>query len=321
MFRKQHVDTPSSALGACGYPQSFIDALATLDSEARAHSQPGALVIVSIDNLSMIMSGYSMAVAEAVMNELYAVIASHNPAGSTARVQRDQFGVLLPKKGEQDVAKWCEEIEGAIRSYSYSSRYGDLHCLITTSSQMVPDRLSSAEEILGRAIVNLTESEGEENFRTDISGAESREEMGMANFLGQAVQEGRIKLAWQPIINSKTGEVAHYEGLLRLFGEDGRISSAGTLIPIAERMGFIPLIDKLVLTKVVEELRNDKHVTLALNVSNLTTQDHSYFTLLSKLIEETPEIGTWRASARKYNRSAASSRSMISAQAIPASAS
>ncbi len=291
MFRKHHPESPPTTLGACGYPQSFIEALGTLDAEARQLSQPGALVIVSVDNLAMIMSGYSMAVAEAVMNELFAVISSHNPAGITARVQRDQFGVLLPKKGETDVAKWCEEVEAAIRSYSYSSRYGELHCIISASYQMVPDRLSSPEEILGRAIVSLTDSEGEEKFRADISGAESREEMGMANFLGQAVQEGRIKLAWQPIIDSKTGEVAHYEGLLRLFGEDGKISSAGTLIPIAERMGFIPMIDKLVLSKVVDELRNDPHVTLALNVSNLTTQDHSYYALLSKLIEETPEIG------------------------------
>lgn len=291
MFRKHHADTPTSALGACGYPQSFIDALSKLEQDARAHSQPGALVIVSVDNLAMIMSGYSMAVAEAVMNELYAVIATHNPGGMTARIQRDQFGVLLPNKGEHEVARWCQEIEGAIRSYSYSSRYGDLHCLITTACQLVPDRLSGAEEILGRAIVNLTDGKGEDNFRNDISGAESREEMGMANFLGQAVQEGRIRLAYQPVIDSRTGEVAHYEGLLRLFGEDGRISSAGTLIPIAERMGFVPMIDKLVLSKVVDELRADKDVSLAVNVSSLTTQDHTYYALLSKLIEETPDIG------------------------------
>lgn len=291
MFRKHHAESPTTgALGACGYPQSFIEALGKLDAEARENSQPAALVIVAIDNLAMIMSGYSMAVAEAVMNELYSVIATHNPGGTTARVQRDQFGVLLPKKGEHDVSRWCDEIEAAIRSYSYASRYGDLHCLTTTSFQLLPDRLSSPEEILGRAIVHLTENNKEENFAGDISGAESREEMGMANFLGQAVQEGRIKLAWQPVIDSRTGAVAHYEGLLRLFSDDGKISSAGTLIPIAERMGFIPMIDKLVLTKVAEELRHDKEVSLALNVSNLTTNDHSYFALLSQLVEETPDI-------------------------------
>ena len=291
MFGKSHAHPAANPLGACGYPQSFIDAVARLDAEARQKSQPGALVIVSIDNLSMIMSGYSMAVAEAVMDELFAVIATHNPHGSTARVQRDQFGVLLPGKGESDVARWCEEIEAAIRSYSYESRYGDLHCITTTAYQMVPDKLSSADEILGRAIISLTEGEVDVELKTDISGAESREEMGMANFLGQAVQEGRIKLAYQPVIDSKTGQVVHYEALLRLFSEDGKISSAGTLIPIAERMGFIPMIDKLVLQKIVAELRHDKDVVLALNVSSLTTQDHSYYAELAKAVEETPDIG------------------------------
>ena len=292
MFGKSHAHpVAANPLGACGYPQSFIDAIARLDAEARQQSQSGALVIVSVDNLSMIMSGYSMAVAEAVMDELFAVVATHNPQGSTARVQRDQFGVLLPGKGEGEVSAWCGEIEAAIRSYSYGSRYGDLHCITTTAYQMVPDKLSSADEILGRTIIALTEGDGMAELKSDISGAESREEMGMANFLGQAVQEGRIKLAYQPVIDSKTGQVVHYEALLRLFSEDGKISSAGTLIPIAERMGFIPMIDKLVLQKIVEELRHDKDVVLALNVSSLTTQDHSYFTELSKAIEETPDIG------------------------------
>ena len=75
-------------------------------------------------------------------------------------------------------------------------------------------------------------------FYTELGGAGLREEMGLANFLGQAVKENRIRLAYQPVIDSHTGEVAHYEALLRLYGEDGKISSAGALIPIAERMGF-----------------------------------------------------------------------------------
>jgi EAL domain-containing protein (putative c-di-GMP-specific phosphodiesterase class I)/GGDEF domain-containing protein len=293
MFRRNAPDISSATtLGACGYPKSFIDALAKLDGDARKSGEMAALAIVSIDNLAMIMSGYSMTVAEAVMDELFAVISTHNPKGLTARVQRDQFGVLLPQTSEAQANQWCEEISTAIRSYSYSSRYGELHCLITTAHQLVPDKLSTPEEILGRAIVNLTDKEnGDEHFRLDISGAESREEMGMANFLGQAVQEGRIKLAYQPVIDSKTGKVAHYEALLRLFGEDGKISSAGTLIPIAERMGFIPMIDKLVLSKIIEELRADNDVSLALNVSNLTTLDHGYYTMLAEAIAETPGIG------------------------------
>ncbi len=293
MFRRQH-DQPASAtssLGACGYPQPFIDALAKLEITARTTQEQAALVLVAIDNLAMIMSGYSMAVAEAVMDELYTII--HEKAGpkaSVTRVQRDQFGILMPATNDSAAERWCADVEDAIRSYSYNSRYGELHCLISTSYQIVPDAVSQPEEILGRALVILTENTGGDIEREDISGAEHREEMGLANYLGQAVKENRIRLAYQPIIDSHTGEVAHYEALLRLCGEDGSITSAGALIPIAERMGFIPMIDRIVLEKVVNELRMDASVRLAVNVSNLTIQDSSWLTLLTELLQKNPEV-------------------------------
>lgn len=293
MFRRQHPEprTADQTLGACGYPKHFIDALAKLDAHARTRQEQAALVLVSVDNLAMIMSGYSMAVAETVMAELYQLIREH--AGlktSVTRVQRDQFGILLPNTNDSAAERWCQEIEDAIRSYSYASRYGELHCLISTSYQILPDAVSQPEEILGRALVILTENTGSGDIRDDISGAEHREEMGLANFLGQAVKEGRIRLAYQPVIDAKTGHVAHYEALLRLQGEDGSISSAGALIPIAERMGFIPMIDCIVLEKVVNELRADADVCIAVNVSNLTIQDSRWLTLLTDLMTATPDI-------------------------------
>ncbi len=294
MFRRQH-DQPSSvtsSLGACGYPQPFIDALAKLDHDARAAQLQGAMILVAIDNLSMIMSGYSMGVAEAVMSELFQLVRDKaGPGASVTRVQRDQFGILLPATNDSAAEHWCDEIEDAIRAYSYTSRYGELHCLISTSYQILPDATLKPEDVLGRALVILSENSGSHaHHHDDLSGAEQREEMGLANFLGQAVQQGRIRLAYQPIIDSKSGKIAHYEALLRLIGEDGTITSAGALIPIAERMGFISMIDCIVLEKVVAELKQDANVSIAVNVSNLTILDSSWLTLLTNLVGKSPKV-------------------------------
>lgn len=290
MFRRQHSETPAPALGVCGYPQHFIEALSRLEADARAHNESAAFVLLSIDNLAMVMSGYSMAVAEAVMAEVHAVVSAQAPQAVVLRVQRDQFGIMMTGKGEHELAGWCEKVENAIRAYSYNSRYGELHCLSSTAWQILPPTGANVEELLGRALVSLTEGHSEAPRRNDVSGAEQREEMGIANFLGQAVQENRIRLAYQPIIESATGKIVHYEALLRLYGEDGKISSAGTLIPIAERMGFIPMIDKLVLSHIIAELRNDKNVQLAVNVSNHSTQDPGWMHMLKTAVEATPDI-------------------------------
>lgn len=291
MFRRTNQEAHAHALlGACGYPQTFLEALSTLDRDARKNGTNAALVLVSIDNLTMIMSGYSVAVAEAVMGELAQVIQGTNlPNLHLTRVQRDQFGILISDTTPDTIKHWCQTVEDAVRNYSYASRYGELHCLISVAHEMLPDSFSDSAEILGRVIVSLTEGPGTE-LKNDISGAGSREEMGLANFLGQAVKENRIRLAYQPVIDSRTGAVGHYEALLRLFGEDGKISSAGALIPIAERMGFISVIDQIVLKKVVAELRNDPHVCLAVNVSNLSTLDQNWMNVLTEAVDATPEI-------------------------------
>lgn len=292
MFSRSHKHSPAPAsLGMCGYPLPFIDALHALCQQAQQSKQAAALVLLSIDNLPMIMSGYSMAISEAVMGEIQALIAARNPNGTAARVQRDQFGILIPACSSDHAVQWCADTENAIRSYSYSSRYGELHCVIRTAYHMLPDAVFNPEEVLARTLIGLNADEANEDVRTDISGADSREAMGMANFLGKAVEEGRIRLAFQPIIDSKTGAVVHYEALLRLFGEDGKISSAGVLIPIAERMGFMPMIDKLVLGKIIDELRNDASVSLAVNVSNLTIHEGSWLEQLKQSIGEHPTIG------------------------------
>lgn len=294
MFWRSHSETApaSPSMGACGYPQHFVDALTHLEHEARTKSQPASIILFSIDNLPMVMSGYSMAVAEAVMKEIEGVIASRlDKDALLARVQRDQFGILVHGKLQRQVQQWCADLQDAIRAYSYDSRYGELHAMSSYAFQMLPETNGTPEELLGRTIVALTESDDENRMRQDISGVEQREEMGIANILGQAVKENRIRLAYQPVIDAKSGEVAHYEALLRLFGEDGKISSAGMLIPVAERMGMMPMIDKMVLEKVIAELRHDNKIHLALNVSNLTTQDPGWLTLLKDSIDQTPDIG------------------------------
>src|SRR5262249_40515451 len=62
------------------------------------------------------------------------------------------------------------------------------------------------------------------------------------------------------------------------------------LIPIAERMGLIDLIDTMVMEMVVGELRYDPKVVLAFNVSNMTTENPIWLESLSQFVKETPEI-------------------------------
>ncbi|MBN8543966.1 MAG: GGDEF domain-containing protein [Alphaproteobacteria bacterium] len=276
-------------LGACGYPQDFIATLDMFAKQAASGGHLAGLLIVSIDNLAMIVSGYGVSVAENVMEDIRELIDMQAGAASVVtRTQRDQFGILIPKTTSADLEALAAQLRSDVREASSQLRYGDVHCVASVAHHVLPFNDASTEEILGRTLVALAHQGT--GHCSDTHAAQSREQMGLANFLGQAIQHKRIRLAYQPVIASKTGAVSHYEALLRLHSDDGKISSAGALIPVAERMGLIADIDRLTLEMVVKELRHDPNVVLALNVSNLTTHDSVWYKHLRTLIDETPAI-------------------------------
>jgi GGDEF domain-containing protein len=64
-------------IGACGYPANFVRLLEDVLAKKRGSGSAVGLMLVSIDNLMMIISGYGINVAEQVMVELRALIAAH----------------------------------------------------------------------------------------------------------------------------------------------------------------------------------------------------------------------------------------------------
>ena len=62
-----------------------------------------------------------------------------------------------------------------------------------------------------------------------------------------ALDEGRMTLYWQPIVDLRSGEVVQRELLLRMVGETGEIIMPNEFLPIAERYGLMPEIDRWVI--------------------------------------------------------------------------
>ena len=277
-----------------GYPDGFVQLLQDIIHRNVDASAQGALVVVAIENIAMIMRGYGHEISEQVIASLMDKIGYMLSAEDVmARLQKDQIGLILPSVTETSSREFATRLHASLQGFGYESEYGSLHVLCSIACVPVPKTTRSAVAALDHAFISLKGKQGivfpvlEELPR---SSANCRQEMGLANYLSRAIRENRLRLAYQPIINSKTGEISHYEALLRNVSDDGRISSAGALIPVAERMGMIQMIDLWVLEKVVEELRGSDKVSLAFNVSNLTTDDEAWLERLKQLIGDDPDV-------------------------------
>ncbi len=277
------------------YPAVFLNRLKSVIAYCRTQDKTGALIVVNINNLAMIINAYGHAASETVMTQLAEAVRHVVGKDDTVeRVHRDQLGIITVCNGA-DVSTMVACIQTAIQNYGATSSVGSLHVTCTVGSVDFPASANNATDALDKAYIALNSASGIayrafEDTRED--GMLNRQQMGLANYLRKAIQENRLRLAFQPIVESATGHIAHYEALLRLIGDDGKISSAGALIPIAERMGLIDMIDHIVLDMVMKELEASPKITLAFNVSNLTTDNQAWLDHVSQYLRGKPHIAS-----------------------------
>jgi EAL domain-containing protein (putative c-di-GMP-specific phosphodiesterase class I) len=109
---------------------------------------------------------------------------------------------------------------------------------------------------------------------SSVAGCSRRPWLGR---LRRALREDLFVLHYQPIVCLRSGEVSHYEALVRLADEPGAPPIApGAFLPAAERYGLIAEIDRLVIDRAVALLGGElaEHdVSLAVNLSALTITD------------------------------------------------
>ena len=110
-----------------------------------------------------------------------------------------------------------------------------------------------------------------------------RRNITIADDVTSALDQNRMWLVLQPLVDSKTGKPGLYECLLRMEKPDGTTVSAGEFITVAEQLGLSRLIDRRTLELAVSLLRKHTDLRLSLNVSSLTASDHEWVVTLHRL--------------------------------------
>ncbi len=277
------------------YPHEFVEMLEKNIQKVISEHTSGSLLVVSISNLAMIINAYGHDTSEIVMHDLLRRIEGILTEQDTVfRIQRDQIGIIVCNSFPEDTGTLASRIHTIIQNFGRDHfATVSLYIMGAVGSVNFPSESASAHDALDKAYVAVNSMQAGPHRTYDMTRSEAdqcRQQMGLANYLFKAYKESRLRLAYQPVINSKTGKASHHEALLRLVNQSGKISSAGPLIPVAEKMGLIDIIDTMVMEMVINELRLAPDVVLAFNVSNMTTEDSVWLDHLARLLRETPEI-------------------------------
>ena len=93
--------------------------------------------------------------------------------------------------------------------------------------------------------------------------------------ISQALIDDAFELHFQPIFDIRQHKVTRYETLVRMRDNAGQLVFPDNFIPVAEQSGQIHEIDRWVIRKVIDRVRQNPGLSLSVNLSGRVLDDPS----------------------------------------------
>lgn len=269
---------------------------AALQEALRLRASCG-FMIVSIDGLNRINESYGYDIADevisAVANRLRTRMRSEDCLG---RFAGNKFGIILKNCSPDDMAHAAERFLAAVRDDVAITAAGPVPVTVTIGGVTAPRHAANVHEILARAQEALDRAKAKRPgsfcaYQPNIEReAIRRENMKVTDKIVTALNERRIVLGYEPVVGARSREPAFYESLMRIRRADGTIVPANKIVPIAERLGLVRLLDQRVLELAIAELVESPQLHLSLNVSPASTTDADWWGRLGALLRANRDV-------------------------------
>lgn len=247
---------------------------------AQRGRQNSAFLLLAVDNLALINDAFGFDVADEVIVRVGERLSGLARRGdSFGRYAGNKFGIVLNNCNEERLDDVCERLLAEVRDKVVVTARGPVAVTVSAGSIALPGHASSVDQALARAEEALGSAK-QRMRNSHVIYAPSRERdktrlrnINVADELITALNDRRIRIAYQPIVDSHTGETCIHECLVRMERPDGTIVPAGHFVPVAEKLGLIGLLDYRVMELAVATLRERDDVKLSLNISGRTIGD------------------------------------------------
>jgi diguanylate cyclase (GGDEF)-like protein/PAS domain S-box-containing protein len=271
----------------------FEQELAKETERVARYGGPGAVLVIDLDNFKDVNDTFGHKAGDDVLKGVAGLLRQRlRQTDVVARIGGDEFAVLLPHTNADDVQILAEEV---VKDLGRQVAVLADHSIRVTAS-VGASMFEGLTDIEALAYADLAMYESKETGRNRftmyrrIAGREARGSTRLveAERIRSALEENRLILHCQPILDLNTNEICQYELLLRLPGEErGEPLAPSAFLYTAERFGLIQSIDGWVVREAIaliaEHARMGMKLVLNVNLSGKSIGDRK----LAALIEET----------------------------------
>jgi len=249
---------------------------------AKARETSYALCYIDLDQFKIVNDSCGHNAGDALLSQLGALLKGKIRWRDTlARLGGDEFGLLLESCSLDEAVRMADKLREAIGEHRFS--WDDRSFQLGASIGVVPvspetedvAALLSAADSACQAAKEAGRNRIYSYQENDIDLMRRRREMQWAARISNALEENRFELFRQTILPLQgQDEGSHYELLLRMRDENGKLVSPELFIAAAERYGITPNIDRWVVNQAFRWLVSeaDERERLSLCSINLSGQ-------------------------------------------------
>ncbi len=211
-----------------------------------------------------------------------------------ARLGGDEFAIVIPESDIHDAKQFADKLLEELKQISIPLKGSSYRISASVGIVTYPQHGSTFQELLSNADLAMYQAKesGRNCWHVFLDSEQAREQLSAKvtwkDRIERALAEDRLTLHFQPIMNIASGEISHYEVLVRMISREGNLIMPGEFIGVAERTGLIHQINRYVLKASIEKLASlkgmDKPITLSINLSGRVIDDPQLLQQLTHLL-------------------------------------
>jgi diguanylate cyclase (GGDEF)-like protein len=258
-----------------------------------------AVLFVDLDRFKQINDARGHAAGDATLRRVAdTLVAVLRPMDTVARIGGDEFVILTPDLDSQlHAADMGTRVITELSRCPKRIEDGERVAASVGVSVSVGGR-GTAETLLSEADMAMYEAKslggGRAAVFDAILGRRVQERSTATRMLQSALDDDRIIVHYQPVIDLCTGSVTGFEALARIAERDGSITPPAAFISVAEDSGLVVPLGTLVLKRACQEVCQwqpvdfpDHRLTVAVNVSSRQCETGDLTRVVREQLEQT----------------------------------
>lgn len=268
--------------------QQFRDEVAIALAAARRYDYLIAVLLFDIDQYEEINDKHGQRAGEMMLSWVARRLKDNlRSIDRLSRINKNIFALLISQFKAENLAAFATELNQDINASPFTHAGVSYRLNAHIGIAVYPEHGLTPNDLYANADAARLQakSAGPGNFHCCQLSQDSRLKIEhMLNFrqmLEQAIMKDQFVLEYQPVQNSKSSAVHHYECLLRLPQDNGQLLLPETFLNPAEELGLAGKIDCIAIKHALQALRESgrqgKDYRLSINLSGKIFEDAGFY--------------------------------------------